>query len=292
VPLNGYTRLKPLAGTPAASGEAGTTTERRRKMGTGENLSTKAEYELIPVSIRPKGYFLDFPLRYQLLIFGMAILFTVMSFYKEDIWWLTMSMFLFLMGGFWRLETKERKRRAIYLESYPFPSTIKDGVRKRYPFLSDEQLALVLQGLRQYFQLCNLAGRKFLIRDGAIYSRIISLPRNKRMLAMPSRVVDAAWHEFILTTRLYQEFCKNGIGRFLHHTPTAAAETPQEVIDGWKEAWRVACEWEEIDQQSPSRLPFLFAIDTALDIPDGFKHSLNNDYATEEIIIDNGCGCG
>lgn len=250
----------------------------------------KAENGLIPVSIRPKGYYLDFPLRYQLFVFGMAVFFTVMSFYKGDIWGLTMSMFLFLIGGSWWLDTKERKRRAIYLESYPFPSTIKDEVRKQYPFLSDDQLALVLQGLRQYFQLCNLAGKKFSIRDGAIFSRIISLPRNKRMVAMPSRVVDVAWHEFILSTRLYEEFCNNGIGRFLHHTPVTAAETPQEVIDGGKEAWRVACEWEEIDQQSPSRLPFLFAIDTALDIPDGFKHSLDNEYATEETQMNNGCG--
>lgn len=261
-------------------------------MSTREDLSVKAENGLVPVLIRPKGYYLDFPLRYQLFIFGMAVLFTVASFYKGDIWWFTMSIILFLIDGYWLLETKERKRRAIYLESYPFPSTIKDGVREQYPFLSDDQLALVLQGLRQYFQLCNLAGRKFLIRNGTIYSRIISLPGNKQMMAMPSRVVDVAWHEFILTTRLYEEFCNNGIGRFLHHTPATAAQTRQEVIDGWKESWRVACEWEEIDQRLPSRLPFLFAIDAALDIPDGFKHSLDNDYATEEILTDNSCGCG
>lgn len=241
-------------------------------MSTEENLSTTG-YELIPVSIRPKGYYLDFPLRYQLFIFGMATLFLVMSFYEGNISGLIMSMSLFLVGGYWLLETKERKHRALYLESYSFPSTIKDGVRKQYPFLSDEELALVLQGLRQYFQLWDLAG-------------------NNGMVAMPSRVVDVAWHEFILTTRQYEEFCNNGFGRFLHHTPAAAAETSQEIKDGWKEAWRVACEWEEIDQKLPSRLPFLFALDSALDIPNGFKHSLDNDYATGEILKDDGCECG
>src|SRR5687768_4631449 len=33
--------LKPAAGTPVSSGEAGTTTERKRKMGTGKNYPRK-----------------------------------------------------------------------------------------------------------------------------------------------------------------------------------------------------------------------------------------------------------
>lgn len=35
----------------------------------------------------------------------------------------------------------------------------------------------------------------------------------------PSKVVDYAWHEFILFTKLYENFCKEKLGKFIHHTP-------------------------------------------------------------------------
>jgi hypothetical protein len=46
------------------------------------------------------------------------------------------------------------------------------------------------------------------------------------MIAMPSRVADDAWHEFILMTRLYHEFCDEAFGRYLHHTPDAVSDRP------------------------------------------------------------------
>ena len=36
----------------------------------------------------------------------------------------------------------------------------------------------------------------------------------------PSLLVDLAWHEFILFTRYYHEFCLTHYGRFIHHTPS------------------------------------------------------------------------
>lgn len=36
----------------------------------------------------------------------------------------------------------------------------------------------------------------------------------------PSLVVDLAWHEFILFTRYYHEFCMENYNRFIHHTPS------------------------------------------------------------------------
>lgn len=37
----------------------------------------------------------------------------------------------------------------------------------------------------------------------------------------PSAYVDEAWHEFILHTQLYGDFCRERYGRFVHHTPTS-----------------------------------------------------------------------
>ena len=35
----------------------------------------------------------------------------------------------------------------------------------------------------------------------------------------PSLLVDKAWHELILCTRYYQQFCETYFGRFIHHHP-------------------------------------------------------------------------
>ncbi|MEE3371137.1 MAG: hypothetical protein VX346_17525 [Planctomycetota bacterium] len=40
----------------------------------------------------------------------------------------------------------------------------------------------------------------------------------------PSHVVDLAWHEWILFTRAYTEFCQTQFGRYIHHTPGGESE--------------------------------------------------------------------
>ncbi len=41
------------------------------------------------------------------------------------------------------------------------------------------------------------------------------------VLLVPSTAVDEYWHEFILFTKEYQDFCINVAGRFIHHEPIA-----------------------------------------------------------------------
>ena len=36
----------------------------------------------------------------------------------------------------------------------------------------------------------------------------------------PSHKVDMAWHEFILFTKAYADFCTTHFGRFVHHNPS------------------------------------------------------------------------
>lgn len=36
----------------------------------------------------------------------------------------------------------------------------------------------------------------------------------------PSTRVDLVWHEFILFTRLYADFCQQHFGKFIHHEPS------------------------------------------------------------------------
>jgi hypothetical protein len=134
-----------------------------------------------------------------------------------------------------------RARRARHIDQYVFPPGIRERVQRRYPQLSDSQLDLVINALRDYFQLCREADR--------------------RMLAMPSQVVDVAWHEFILFTRNYREFCRKSFGRFLHHTPSEAMSDPTTATDGIKRSWRLACRRAGIDPLAATAVPLLFAID-------------------------------
>ena len=41
---------------------------------------------------------------------------------------------------------------------------------------------------------------------------------------MPSKIVDEAWHEMILRTREYTNFCQRAFGDYLHHTPDSTMD--------------------------------------------------------------------
>lgn len=50
--------------------------------------------------------------------------------------------------------------------------------------------------------------------------RFLDLCASSSSELAPSRKVDKAWHEFILFTSSYADFCERRYGRFLHHNPT------------------------------------------------------------------------
>lgn len=153
------------------------------------------------------------------------------------------------------VQHRYRRERESFIDDYTFPPGIRHKVHKRYPHLTEAQLDLVFDALREYFHLCRKAG--------------------KRMLSMPSQVVDVAWHEFILFTRHYQVFCQRALGRFVHHAPTEAMATPTLASDGIKRTWRLACLRDGIDPRVATAVPLLFAIDGRLGIADGFNYVLN-----------------
>lgn len=41
-------------------------------------------------------------------------------------------------------------------------------------------------------------------------------------------IIDAAWHEFILSTKDYHFFCSEFLGRYIHHIPTPDGTTEDE----------------------------------------------------------------
>ncbi|PXX09479.1 hypothetical protein C8R27_1374 [Nitrosomonas ureae] len=178
------------------------------------------------------------------------------------------SPIILILDQFKLTQWLERKS---FIKSYQFPTVIKARISAQFPHLCDEELLLVMQGLRQYLLLCSYA-------DG-------------KVLAMPSKVVDDAWHEFILITQAYNEFCLLGIGRFLHHTPAEEIGSETILAEGMLSSWELACRWEEINSASPTKLPFLFAIDQELNISNGSIYSLNNDCVIQLNNDTNRC-CG
>lgn len=156
-----------------------------------------------------------------------------------------------------RMTRKSRiKKRAQLIDTYRFPDMLSEKLREIYPHLSQQDVTQVIQGLREYFHICNIAG-------------------GKKVVSMPSQGVDVAWHEFILFTKKYDYFCTKALGRFLHHTPAEAMSSPTVAQQGIKTAWRIACSREQINPKTPHRLPLLFALDESLNIKDGFFYSLN-----------------
>ncbi len=84
---------------------------------------------------------------------------------------------------------------------------------------------------------------------------------SRLMVAMPSRIVDDAWHEFILFTRDYQNFCTQAFDYFLHRTPMQAVSRSQFAENALMRAWSLACRIEKLNPTAPARFPLLFAID-------------------------------
>lgn len=179
---------------------------------------------------------------------------------------------LFSIGVIYAFLKRRKQAQLAYIKYYKFPSRVAKKVKEKYPHLSDKDVNLVLKALRDYFSICNIA--------------------KKKMIAMPSQVVDVAWHEFILMTHDYERFCKRAFGHFLHHSPTETMQSEEVAHESLKRAWRISCSIDNIDPSKPDSLPLLFSVDIELNIKDGFKYSLNStDNSNDSGYNANNIGC-
>jgi hypothetical protein len=141
--------------------------------------------------------------------------------------------------------SRQERSRARFIEEYAFPPALEKRVRELHPEIADADVAVVLDGLRQWFLACLYAA-------------------SRQRLAMPSRAVDDAWHEFILMTRTYEEFCERAFGRYLNHTPNSVAPKPT------PEAMPATLQLLEKRQLAAvGVLPLLFAVDDVIGVTRG-----------------------
>jgi hypothetical protein len=141
-----------------------------------------------------------------------------------------------------------------FIESYEWPRGLLQKLEAHYPSFTRKESALVGNGLRQFFRAY--------LRSGRLY------------VAMPSQCADELWHEFILYTRDYEEFCKKAFGGFLHHTPAVVlAPERKQSNEGLRRVWWHCCKMEAIDPKNATRLPLLFALDRKFNIPGGYIYA-------------------
>jgi hypothetical protein len=173
----------------------------------------------------------------------------------KTFFWIAAGLVAFFTLAALAEQWRRRAARRTIL-GFDFPPFLRARLREHHPGLSDAQAARVEQGLRQFF--------------------IASAMARRRYVAMPSKVVDSLWHEFILHTRGYERFCRQAFGHLLHHVP-AEAMPPDAASDrtkaaGLRRAWYWSCREEGIDPRKPARLPTLFALDAALAVAGGYHY--------------------
>ena len=94
-----------------------------------------------------------------------------------------------------------RYKRERYIRNYVFSKGVLQALSKAYPNVAEKDTFLVARALRAFFLVHARAGGS--------------------TIGMPSKVVDALWHEFILDTRAYHDFCSQAFGAYFHHLPAA-----------------------------------------------------------------------
>ena len=156
---------------------------------------------------------------------------------------------LVLVGS---LQAWEASARRQFIREASLPGFLIGKLRAAHPQLQERDAELVLRGLRQFF--------------------MAHLRSNRKFVAMPSKVVDTAWHEFILHTQGYQRWCAAAFGGLLHHSPAEVLGRDARRNDGLRRSWYWACKEESIDPRAPTRLPLLFALDAKFGVPGGFQY--------------------
>lgn len=130
--------------------------------------------------------------------------------------------------------------------SYEFPRVVVERVARKYPSATPEALSVAFEGFLQYAQLCK------------------SHPDVE--LPMFSKSVDEVWHQFILDTRSYQNFCEEHLGFFLHHAPNGG--TNHSIVEEEKKLktlWLLACAEFGYEPLISWDCPALFRADDVLE---------------------------
>ena len=86
--------------------------------------------------------------------------------------------------------------------------TLFDDIKKNHP--------LLIERIEKGTKLSSNSS-ELLLKE--VLRFLFLITKHNRTLS-PSILIDLAWHEMILFTRLYESICNKNFGRFIHHTPS------------------------------------------------------------------------
>jgi hypothetical protein len=163
----------------------------------------------------------------------------------------TIIILLIMLVLIFSFISKDKNKRYKYIENVYFPNSIDMTLKKEFPYLTDEDISLVKQGLKEYLKLYVLSRR----------GRII----------LPSVAINLAFIEFIKTTE-YVNFTKNV---FKFYFTDILMKNDNIIDNDLKIVWTLACENEDINPDIPDKLPLIFSIDSQLNIENGFRFTID-----------------
>lgn len=205
-------------------------------------------------------------------------------FFKIDAVYAGLMSVLFILILIVVYNSNEVKRYRInrsfkYIKNYKIPQTaiLKFNLKRK---LNSEQLLKTVEALKQFFMIYSLQ-----IHD-----------KNNHKYAMPSKVADELWHEFMLSSKDYSEFCERAFGQFLHHTPDSPDShhenkgfiqfsKPSFNKPLYKEVLVTHDNLNKIKKNHElymiGGIPAIFALDSYLNIDDGFYYSQDSIHQME-----------
>lgn len=162
-----------------------------------------------------------------------------------------------------------------YLKNYKIPTIVKNKFIKENN-IKEEDYPLIEKALKQFFAMFLLASHKKHVK-------------NDNFL-MTSKVVDELWHEFVLDTRSYHDFCNKTFGKYLHHAPAGTSSSSKEK-EALKNTYKTSKVLKEYDLNYMSgSLPLIFMIDSLMGFPEGLSYdysdleSLTREYVTRSYV--------
>jgi hypothetical protein len=205
------------------------------------------------------------------------------------LYYLSLIVASLLIGAlvlFYFLKARRTKQaRAEYIRNYVFPAALRGKLVFEYPQLDTHQVDQTLRALKQFFLVC--------LEANAARGKMGS----KNSVGMPSKLVDTAWHEFILMTRDYSRFCDKAFGAYLHHTPgeqmrSSLVRSLAHTLHRLR-----AIRHQPVGRAMIDEVPLLFAIDKAYAIPNGYYYGQTEIDALERkrqhtYMAGSSSGCG
>jgi hypothetical protein len=182
-------------------------------------------------------------------------------------------LILFMAVSVVALENRQWGKQKMALKDWQFNEAYTREVLLKYPHLSEAEVSEAFEQLRLYFRIC--------------------WQYDKKLVAMPSRLVDVCWHFFICDTRNYARFCEAVLGSFLHHELPSSIELVElqkvdrfkrknsqfnlpmlTIARAYKGALAIEVKEKVINKDIAAQpTPTLFAIDERLQIENGFCFS-------------------